>query len=103
MSRGLPSRTSSVPGSSRAASRRIAPVRSFHQPSGTQPMTFMPSTISVITLPILADPLLDDLITWLRIPSISTGGGREEDLRAAAAFVCERVDGAGGDAQLLIT
>jgi acetylornithine deacetylase/succinyl-diaminopimelate desuccinylase-like protein len=51
----------------------------------------------------LADPLLDDLIEWLRIPSISTGGGDPEDVRRAAAFVCERVDAAGGDAQLLIT
>ncbi len=51
----------------------------------------------------MADALLDDLLAWLRIPSISTGGGSEEDLRRAAAFVCERVDAAGGDAQLLIT
>jgi acetylornithine deacetylase/succinyl-diaminopimelate desuccinylase-like protein len=51
----------------------------------------------------VADPLLDDLLDWLRIPSISTGGGTEADLRRAAAWVCERVDAAGGDAQLLIT
>jgi acetylornithine deacetylase/succinyl-diaminopimelate desuccinylase-like protein len=51
----------------------------------------------------LADPLLDDLLDWLRIPSISTGGGTEEDLRRAAAWVCERVDAAGGEAQLLVT
>lgn len=51
----------------------------------------------------MPDPLLDDLLEWLRIPSISTGGGTEEDLRRAAAFVCERVDAAGGEAQLLIT
>ncbi len=46
---------------------------------------------------------LDDLLTWLRIPSISTGGGTDEDLRRAAVWVCERIDAAGGDAQLLIT
>ncbi len=51
----------------------------------------------------MPDALLDDLLEWLRIPSISTGGGTEEDLRRAAAFVCERVDAAGGEAQLLIT
>lgn len=51
----------------------------------------------------MSDPLLDDLLDWLRVPSISTGGGTEEDLRRAAAFVCERVDAAGGDAQLLMT
>jgi len=51
----------------------------------------------------LADALLDELLDWLRIPSISTGGGAEEDLRRAAAWVCERVDAAGGEARLLIT
>jgi acetylornithine deacetylase/succinyl-diaminopimelate desuccinylase-like protein len=49
----------------------------------------------------LADPLLDDLLEWLRIPSISTGGGAPEDLRRAAAFVCERVEAAGGVAELV--
>ena len=51
----------------------------------------------------MSDPLLDDLLDWLRIPSISTGGGTPEDLRRAAAWVCERVDAADGDARLLIT
>jgi acetylornithine deacetylase/succinyl-diaminopimelate desuccinylase-like protein len=64
----------------------------------------MPSTISVTAAEgTLRGLLLDDLIDWLRIPSISTGGGAEEDLRRAAAWVCERVDAAGGEAQLLIT
>ena len=49
----------------------------------------------------MADPLLDDLVDWLRIPSISTGGGLAADLRRAAEWVCERVDAAGGDAHLL--
>jgi acetylornithine deacetylase/succinyl-diaminopimelate desuccinylase-like protein len=44
--------------------------------------------------------LLDELIDWLRIPSISTGGGKPEDLARAAEWVCERVTGAGGTASL---
>jgi acetylornithine deacetylase/succinyl-diaminopimelate desuccinylase-like protein len=51
----------------------------------------------------MSDPLLDDLIDWLRIPSISTGGGLPADLHRAAEWACERVDAAGGDASLLIT
>ncbi|MEA2168934.1 MAG: hypothetical protein QOF76_2234 [Solirubrobacteraceae bacterium] len=51
----------------------------------------------------MSDPLLDDLLDWLRIPSISTGGGKPEDLQRAAQWACERIDGAGGDAKLLIT
>ena len=49
----------------------------------------------------MSDPLLDDLLGWLRIPSISTGGGRPEDIKAAAEWVLERVDAAGGSAQLV--
>ena len=49
----------------------------------------------------MADALLDDLFDWLRIPSISTGGGLPADLKRAAEWVCERVDGAGGDARLI--
>src|SRR4051794_9379792 len=49
----------------------------------------------------MADALLDDLLDWLRIPSISTGGGRPEDLERAAAWVIERVQAAGGTAQLV--
>ncbi len=51
----------------------------------------------------MTDPLLDDLLDWLRIPSISTGGGLPEDLQRAARWVCDRVDAAGGEAKLLIT
>ncbi len=47
----------------------------------------------------MADPLLDDLLDWLRIPSISTGGGKPEDLARAAEWVCERVVAAGGTAE----
>jgi hypothetical protein len=38
--------------------------------------------------------LLDDLLDWLRIPSISTGGGDPADLERAAAWVAQRVSGA---------
>ena len=48
----------------------------------------------------MPDPLLDDLIDWLRIPSIYTGGGDPKDLRRAAEWVAERIDGAGGRAEL---
>jgi acetylornithine deacetylase/succinyl-diaminopimelate desuccinylase-like protein len=43
--------------------------------------------------------LIDDLIDWLRIPSISTGGGDPADLARAADWVCERVVAAGGTAE----
>src|SRR6188472_3125462 len=47
--------------------------------------------------------LLDDLLDWLSIPSISTGGGEPADLERAAAWVVERVVGAGGDAGVVAT
>ncbi|HEX6457562.1 MAG TPA: M20/M25/M40 family metallo-hydrolase [Thermoleophilaceae bacterium] len=43
--------------------------------------------------------LLDELIDWLRIPSISTGGGDPADIARAADWVCERVEAAGGSAE----
>jgi len=49
--------------------------------------------------PPVPDALLDDLIDWLRIPSISTGGGDPADLARAADWVCERVLAAGGNAE----
>ncbi len=45
--------------------------------------------------------LLDELNEWLRIPSISTGGGKPEDLRRAAQFAADRVTRAGGSAELV--
>jgi acetylornithine deacetylase/succinyl-diaminopimelate desuccinylase-like protein len=51
----------------------------------------------------MADALLEDLLDWLRIPSISTGGGRPADLDRAAAWVVERVTGAGGEAAVVAT
>ena len=47
--------------------------------------------------------LLDDLLDWLRIPSISTGGGEPADLERAAAWVTQRVSAAGGDARVVAT
>jgi acetylornithine deacetylase/succinyl-diaminopimelate desuccinylase-like protein len=44
--------------------------------------------------------LLDELVDWLRIPSISTGGGHPQDLERAARWVVERIAGAGGEARL---
>jgi acetylornithine deacetylase/succinyl-diaminopimelate desuccinylase-like protein len=47
--------------------------------------------------------LLDDLLEWLRIPSISTGGGEPAELERAAAWVVQRVVGAGGEARVVAT
>jgi acetylornithine deacetylase/succinyl-diaminopimelate desuccinylase-like protein len=43
--------------------------------------------------------LIDELTDWLRIPSISTGGGDPADLARAADWVCERIEAAGGTAE----
>jgi acetylornithine deacetylase/succinyl-diaminopimelate desuccinylase-like protein len=47
------------------------------------------------------EALLANLLEWLRIPSISTGGGDPQDLRRAAEFVVERLREAGGEAGLV--
>jgi acetylornithine deacetylase/succinyl-diaminopimelate desuccinylase-like protein len=47
--------------------------------------------------------LLDDLLDWLRIPSISTGGGAPADLERAAAWVVQRVSAAGGEGRVVVT
>jgi acetylornithine deacetylase/succinyl-diaminopimelate desuccinylase-like protein len=48
------------------------------------------------------DPrLLDELIDWLRIPSVSTGGGDPAAIERAAAWVVDRVRGAGGEGELV--
>ena len=49
----------------------------------------------------MADPLLDELFDWLRIPSISTGGGDPADLRRAAEWAAAKVRAAGGEAELV--
>jgi acetylornithine deacetylase/succinyl-diaminopimelate desuccinylase-like protein len=46
--------------------------------------------------------LLDELIDWLAIPSVSTGGGDPSAIEAAAAWVVTRVRGAGGEAELVV-
>jgi hypothetical protein len=40
--------------------------------------------------------LLEELVDWLRIPSVSTGGGDADALRRACDWVCERIEAAGG-------
>ena len=45
--------------------------------------------------------ILDELNELLRIPSVSTGGGDAQALRAAAEWMCERIEGAGGEAGLV--
>src|SRR5919108_4271867 len=42
--------------------------------------------------------LFEDLVDWLRIPSVSTGGRDAEALRRACDWVCERIEAAGGSA-----
>jgi acetylornithine deacetylase/succinyl-diaminopimelate desuccinylase-like protein len=49
----------------------------------------------------VTDTLLDELCAWLRIPSISSGGGDPADLQRAAEWACERVLAAGGTAEVL--
>ncbi|MCW2994189.1 MAG: family dipeptidase [Conexibacter sp.] len=49
----------------------------------------------------MADPLLDELFDWLRIPSISTGGGDPADLERAAEWAAAKVRAAGGEAELV--
>ncbi|MBX5470362.1 MAG: M20/M25/M40 family metallo-hydrolase [Thermoleophilaceae bacterium] len=51
----------------------------------------------------MSESLLEELIDWLRIPSVSSGGGDPEALRAAGRWVVERVSAAGGGAALVET
>jgi acetylornithine deacetylase/succinyl-diaminopimelate desuccinylase-like protein len=43
--------------------------------------------------------LRDELDEWLRIPSVSTGGGDAAALREACDWVCERIEAAGGSSE----
>jgi len=43
----------------------------------------------------------DELEDWLRIPSVSTGGGDEDALGAACDWAIERIEAAGGTAERL--
>jgi acetylornithine deacetylase/succinyl-diaminopimelate desuccinylase-like protein len=45
--------------------------------------------------------LLDELIEWMRIPSISTGGGDPVEIERAAQWAVDRVLEAGGEAELV--
>ena len=45
--------------------------------------------------------LLDELLDWLRIPSISTGGGDPAAIEDAATWVVDRVRAAGGSGELV--
>jgi acetylornithine deacetylase/succinyl-diaminopimelate desuccinylase-like protein len=45
--------------------------------------------------------LLEELFAFLRIPSISSGDGRDEDLEAGARWVADRVVDAGGSAEVV--
>ncbi len=45
--------------------------------------------------------LLDELFDYIRIPSISSGGGNLADLVAAAEWLRDKISGSGGDAHVL--
>ncbi|CAB4933002.1 unannotated protein [freshwater metagenome] len=47
------------------------------------------------------ETLLENLLHWLRIPSISTGGGDPAEIERAAQFVVDRVREAGGEGDLV--
>lgn len=51
----------------------------------------------------MPDSLLEELYTWLRIPSVSSGDGEAADLERAARFVCDRIEEAGGTASVVPT
>ena len=46
-------------------------------------------------------PIREELEDWLRIPSVSTGGGDAAALGAACDWVLERIQAAGGSAERL--
>lgn len=45
--------------------------------------------------------LLDELVDWLRIPSVSTGGGEPAAIECAASWVADRVHASGGECELV--
>jgi len=47
-------------------------------------------------------PIREELEDWLRIPSVSTGGGDAEALGRACDWVLERIEAAGGSAERLV-
>ena len=60
-----------------------------------------PSLVRKLTSRAVNQALLDELVDWLRIPSISTGEGDPAQLERAAAWVVERVRDAGGEGDLV--
>lgn len=51
----------------------------------------------------MSDKLLEELIQWLRIPSISSGGGDPQDLVRAAEWARDYIVAAGGEAEVVTT
>ncbi|MGH2806672.1 MAG: M20/M25/M40 family metallo-hydrolase [Actinomycetota bacterium] len=49
------------------------------------------------------EQLLEELIEWLRIPSISSGGGDPADLQRAAEWAANKIQKAGGEAEVVAT
>jgi len=49
------------------------------------------------------DKLLEQLVEWLRIPSISSGGGDPHDLVRAAEWARNYITAAGGEAEIIAT
>ncbi len=49
----------------------------------------------------MSDELLEELIGWLQIPSVSTGGGDPAALERAASWAIERIRAAGGSGDLV--
>jgi acetylornithine deacetylase/succinyl-diaminopimelate desuccinylase-like protein len=47
-------------------------------------------------------PIREELEAWLRIPSVSTGGGDAEALDRACDWVLERIEAAGGTAERVV-
>jgi acetylornithine deacetylase/succinyl-diaminopimelate desuccinylase-like protein len=47
-------------------------------------------------------PIREELEDWLRIPSVSTGGGDAEALGRACDWVLERIEAAGGSAERVV-
>ena len=47
--------------------------------------------------------MLEELIEWLRIPSISSGGGDPADLQRAAEWARDKITASGGEAEVVAT
>ena len=47
-------------------------------------------------------PIREELEDWLRIPSVSTGGGDADALGRACDWVLERIEAAGGSAERVV-